>query len=382
MRGHVAKKGQRYYPVVDIGPDPESGKRRLKWHKSCRTRGEADEALTEIVQTLNRGNYVEPSKGTVQSFLRDEWLPSARATLKPSTAKLYETLLDAYVMPRLGSTRLQALTPARLNAFYAELLVSGRAHGEGGLSATSVRNVHRVIHRAMRDAVRWDRLSKNPAEFADPPRATRPPMAVWNGDQLGRFLDSVSRDDDAAVWVLLATTGMRRAEALGLRWGDIDLDGGRVTIRAALAYVGTRATLTEPKTASSRRLVSLPAVTVTALRGHKARQAAAKLELGPDYDDRGFAFAGADGSPMNPATISRRFDRLAERTSLPRITLHGLRHSWATIALGAGVPAKVASEILGHSSIAVTMDTYSHALPSMVEEATEHVAAQMFRQAR
>jgi integrase len=298
---------------------------------------------------------VEPSKGTVKSFLSDEWLPSARATLKPSTAKLYETLIDAYVIPRLGATRLQALTPARLNAFYAELLTTGRAHGKGGLSPTSVRNVHRVIHRALRDAVRWDRLSKNPAEFADPPRAPRPTMDVWNAKQVGQFLTTAA--EDASMWILLATTGLRRAEALGLRWDDVDQEGARVTIRAALSYVGTRAVLTEPKTSSCRRIVSLPAVTVSALRGHRARQAAVRLEMGPEYQDDGFVFAGPDGAPLKPTTVSRRFERLVEKSGLPRITLHGLRHSWATIALGAGVPAKVASEILGHSSIAVTMDT-------------------------
>lgn len=382
MRGHVAKKGNRFYPVADIGVDPETGKRRLKWHKSCRTREEADAALVEIVRALNRGEYVAPSKGTVKSFLQEDWLPSARATLKPSTAKLYETLLDAYVIPRLGPTRLQALTAARLNAFYADLLAAGRTQGDGGLSATSVRGIHRVIHRALRDAVKWDRLSKNPAEVADPPRATRPTMSAWNASQVGSFLTNAAEDDDAPIWILLATTGIRRAEALGLHWPDVDLDAGRITVRSALSYVGTRAVLTEPKTSSSRRLVALPAVTVAALRGHKARQAAVRLEMGPEYRDLGFVFAGIDGAPMNPTTVSRRFNRLVEQSGLPRITLHGLRHSWATIALGAGVPAKVASEILGHSSISVTMDVYSHALPSMVEEATEQVAAAMFRGAR
>ena len=202
------------------------------------------------------------------------------------------------------------------------------------------------------------------------PRAERP---TWGADDLRTFIKGAAEDELGPLWLLLSTTGMRRGEELGLKWSDIELDTGRVTIRRTLSYVGTVPTLTEPKTASSRRLVTVPAETVAALKAQRVGQAEVRLIMGGGYSDEGFVFAGAAGDPLKPATVSRAFGRLVARLGLPKLTVHGLRHTWVTVALGSGVPAKVASEVLGHSSIAITMDTYSHALPGMQEAATQAV---------
>jgi len=381
VRGHIAKKGSSYYVVVDGAPDVE-GKRRRKWHRAGSTREEAEEKLAEIVGSVYRGSYVEPSRVTVGSFLVDEWLPAVRVSLKPSTAKLYETLLSAYVVPELGTVKLQQLTPARLNRFYGTLLASGRRAGAGGLSPTSVRGVHRVLHRALRDALRWDRVTKNAAELADPPRAERPELNAWGLEDLASFIAGAAGDEHGALWLLLATTGMRRGEVLGLKWADIQLDESRVSVRRTLSYVGTQPVLSEPKTSSSRRLVAIPAETVAALRAHRARQAEVRLAVGRGYRDKGFVFADVAGEPLRPATVSRVFGRLVARLGLPKLTVHGLRHSWATAALAQGVHPKVVSEVLGHSSISVTLDVYSHASPAMQETAVQTVADRLFRVAR
>ena len=197
---------------------------------------------------------------------------------------------------------------------------------------------------------------------------------TWDVDDLRTFLGAAGDDDLGPVWLMLATTGIRRGEALGLKWSDVDLDAGRVTIRRTLSYEGTTPTLTEPKTAKSRRLVTIPAETVAALKSQKARQAEVRLAVGRGYRDEGFVFTGPAGAPLNPTTVSRSFVRLVEGLGLPRLTVHGLRHTWATVALGSGVPAKVASEVLGHSSIAITLDASSHTLPAMQEAATQAVA--------
>jgi integrase len=174
---------------------------------------------------------------------------------------------------------------------------------------------------------------------------------------------------------------MRRGEALGLRWSDVDLDVGRASISQTLTYVGTRAVLSEPKTHRSRRFVALAPEAVTALRAQRARQAEERLQVGPGYAGLALCFTSINGTPLNPATVSRAFIRHAEGAGLPRMTLHGLRHSWATLALLEGIPTKIVSEILGHSSTRITEDIYQHVTPGMQADATSRVA-RLLRTAR
>jgi integrase len=376
MRGHVTKpKGRnRWYVVIDVGINPETGRRRQKWHGSWSSKKDAEQALARLLGDVHDGTYVEPQRVTVRSFFLDEWFPAVKPGLRPSTVKLYETLASAYVIPRIGDARLQQLSPGQLNRLYAELLEHG-AHGGKPLGPETTRKVHRLLHRALRDAVKWNRLARNPAAVADPPRAPRPQLRAWNAEQLATFLEHTGTDRLAALWQLLATTGLRRAEALGLRWSDLDLDRAHLSIRQTLGYVGTRAMFSEPKTRSSRRLVTIAPDTEEALRAHKARQAADRLAIGPAYSSLDLVFAHPDGAPLNPATVSRAFDALVKSAELPKITLHGLRHTFATLALLDGIPSKVVAEVLGHSSTRVTEDTYQHVTPGMKADATARVAA-------
>lgn len=357
---------------MDAPPGPD-GKRRQKWHGSWETKAEAERALNKIVGTLHDGSYVAPASATVAGFLVDEWLPAVQPTLRPSTHRLYQTLVNAYIVPRIGPVKVQRLSPADLNRLYAELLAGGKRDGSP-LGAETVGKVHRVMHRALRDAVKWGTVSRNVAALADPPRATRPDVTAWAPQDVARFLGHVADDRHAALWTLLLTTGLRRAEALGLAWADVDLDAGRLKVRQTLSYVGTTAVLSEPKTARSRRLLTLAPVTVTVLRAHRARQAEERLALGSGWRDTGLVFTNVDGSPTNPATISRTFDRLVRDAGVPRITLHGTRHTWATLALLEGIPTKVVAEVLGHSSTRVTEDVYQHVTPGMLVDATSRVA--------
>jgi integrase len=375
MRGHVTKpKGRkRWYIVVD-GPIGNDGKRCRKWHGSWATKREAEEELPKILAPLNDGTYVPPHRTTVANFMFDEWFPAVRSSLRPSTLRLYRTLAEAYVVPRIGGVRLLKLSPGHLNRMYAELLESGKRDGSP-LGAETTRKVHRLLHRLLRDAVKWNRVPRNVAAIADPPRAQRPKMQAWTADQLDAFLDHASDDRLYVLWFLFATTGLRRAEALGLRWADADLAAGRISIRQTLAYVGTSATFSEPKTDSSRRLVELAPPTVDALRRHRSQQAEERLAIGPGYSDLNLVFAHVDGGPLNPATVSRAFDALVKEAGVPKITLHGLRHTFATLALLGGIPSKVVAEVLGHSSTRVTEDLYQHVTPGMRANATARVAA-------
>jgi integrase len=218
------------------------------------------------------------------------------------------------------------------------------------------------------------------------PRHAKPEMRTWSAPELASFLDQLRGDPLHAPILLAATTGMRRGEVLGLRWRDTDLDAGRVAVRQTLAAVrdvdGDRGrhvlVFGEPKTAKSRRTVPLPAQTVAVLRAHRKAQAAERLLAGADYGDQDLVFAEPDGAPIHPDKFRKRFEVRIGRSGLPPIRFHDLRHTYATLALRAGVHPKVVAEVLGHANISITLDTYSHAIPAMQESAAATVARLVF----
>jgi len=365
MRGHIRKRGSTWAVVVDVGRDA-SGKRQQKWHSGFRTKREASEALTEILGQLARGQYVAPSKLTVGDFLEDEWLPAIRAGVRPLTFESYAGNVRNHIVSHVGEVPLQQLTPPMLNSMYAEL---GKT-----LSPRTVRYIHAILRRAFADAVKWNRLARNPLDSADPPSCRAGggrTMRTWSSPELARFLDCVRDDRLFACWRFLAMTGCRRGEALGLRWRDLDLDNGRATIVQTI--VGKRA-VSEAKTDRGRRMIALDRATVAALRQHREAQNEERLILGASYEDNDLVFSREDGSPIWPRSLTRSFARLVEAAGLPRIRLHDLRHTHATLALQAGIHPKVVQERLGHATISITLDVYSHAIPAMQEAAAARVA--------
>lgn len=282
-------------------------------------------------------------------------------------------------MPYIGTLTLQKVDAGTLNALYARLLEEGSKHQRGGgLSPRSVRYVHTILHRAPKDAVRWGRLARNPADAADPPRtsaSSSPDIKTWTADELRRFLEHHADDRLYAAWLVLATTGMRRGEALGLRWSDLDLETGRASIRQTLIAVNHVVQFGSPKTAKGRRSIELDGATVAAVRAHRQRQLEERLLLGTHWQDFDLVFCKATGEPLHPERFSRDFDKRAASGGFTRIRLHDLRHTWATLALGAGVHPKIVQERLGHASVGITLDIYSHATPAMQRDAAETVAA-------
>jgi integrase len=376
MRGTIAKKGNAYYVVHDVHVD---GVRKRKWTRAGRTRAEADDKLAEVLGQVRQGVYVDSARTTLADYLIKTWLPAAKATIKPSTAELYATTISAYIEPHnISGMKLQDVKPPHLNALYATLSTSGSRDGKP-LGPKTVRNCHTLLHRAFRDAVKWELLVRNPAESADPPRVSTPEINAWDGDTVRRFLDSCHDDRLGSLWHLIATTGLRRGEALALRWSDVSLPNATVSVSRTASWVGGKTTYTEPKTQRSRRVVPLPPETIAVLRDWRKRQAAERLVAGELYDaEAGLVFADELGAPLPPKRITKAFGRAVERSGLPTVTLHGLRHSFATIALGAGVQTKIVADVLGHSSAQITADTYSHVTEPMTRDASARVAEAMF----
>jgi integrase len=386
-RGSIRKRGQTWTCVVDIGRDPTTRRRRQVSRGGFKTRKEAARWLTTALGQVDQGGFVAPTRELVGEYLLG-WLAGIRSSLRPSTYESYERLCRRHLIPKIGHLYLHQLGPGHLSALYAELHTAGRLDGSGGLSARTVQYLHVVLSKALSDAVAEGRLPRNPATLKTVrerlPKSTGHDMATWTAGQLTSFLEGLAGDRLEVPVLVAATTGMRRGEVLGLRWSDLDLDAGRLAVRQTLSAPRDPDTgrhvpiFGEPKTKRGRRSVPLPARTVAALRGHRKAQAAERLLVGPDYQDHGLVFAEPDGGPVHPDRFRVRFEHRVARSGLPPIRFHDLRHTYATLALQAGVHGKVVSGILGHANIGITLDTYSHAIPAMEESAAETVAALMF----
>lgn len=363
MRGTVIKRGGSWSVVLDLGRD-ETGRRVRKWHSGYRSKKEAERARVELLGRVHQGTYIEPSKVTIGAFLVDEWLPAKRSTVKETTLASYEMHVHKHIVPRIGGVPLLTVGATHLNAFYADLLTGGRRDGSGGLSPTSVRRIHATLHKAMADAVRWGRLARNPADQADPPRASNVEMCIWSPEQVRTFLDFVRSDRLFCAWLMAATTGMRRGELLGLRWSDVNLDAGSLSVRQIRTVARSKVVTLTPKTDMGTRTIALDPQTVAALRSYRVAQMEERLMVGPAYaNERDLVFTWEDGSPIHPERFSCWFKKLCRSSSLPRIRLHDVRHSYVTALLSAGVPLKVVSQRIGHASPMVTMTIYQHVLP-------------------
>jgi integrase len=305
-------------------------------------------------------------------FLIDRWLPSIRSTVRASTFTSYAGHVRHHISPRIGQFQIDRIDARILNELYSELLVSGRADKRGGLSPVTVRRVHATLHRAFRDATRWGLLDSNPASRCDPPKARAHharEMKTWSAQDLKRFLLVTASEPLGPLWHVLAMTGLRRGEGLGLRWCDVDLARGVLLVRQTIVAVGSEVQVSSPKTARGRRVVALD---------REAQLLLASLAHGGLSDSLVF---NRQGAPLHPVSVSKAFKRSVERHALPRIRLNDLRHTHATLALEAGVHPKIVSERLGHSTVALTLDIYSHALDHMQAEAAAQIGVMVWGQA-
>jgi integrase len=359
---------------ISLGRDSITGKRRYHNHTIRGVKKDAQKYLNAKLREIDLGTYIEPTRVSVNEYL-DQWLESAaRPRVREATHVWYRDLLKHHVRPSIGNERLSAIRPLDVQTIYTKMQ-------QRGLSAKTIRYVHVVLSSALKQAVKWRMLTHNPGDSVELPRVSRREMAALSPEETSRFLKAAKKDKWGVLFNLAVTTGMRPEEYLGLQWKDIDLESGIVTVQRAVIWrskIGWY--FSEPKTTRSRRSVPVPASVVKALVNYKSKQARHRLKVGQEYQDNDPVFATTHGTPLMRRNLVRRhFKPILKNAKLDKsIRLYDLRHTCATLLLAANENPKVVSERLGHASIAITMDTYSHVLPSMQRAASDKLESMLY----
>ena len=338
------------------------GKRR---YVSAKTKGLAEKALRTAMSNADRGLVFDAGTLTVGEYL-DRWLPDVRDTVRQNTWERYEQITRLHLVPAFGRLKLRALTPAHVRALYREKLDSGYA-------SRTVNYIHVTLHKALKQAVMDGLIPRNATDAVKSPRPASKEIRPLNREQARTLLNAARGDRFEAVYVLAITTGLREGELLALRWEDIDLEESKLSVRRSLSVTKAGLSFHAPKSAKSRRSVQLTARAIDALRQHRAAQSSERLRLGSLWENNDLVFPGYSGQPMRSYSLTGNpFKRLLKRADLPQATrFHDLRHTCATLLLLKGVHPKFVQELLGHATISITLDTYSHVLPAMGDQASK-----------
>lgn len=381
MKGHVTKKGSKWYFVLDVGVDIITGKRKQKWFSGFKTKKEAEKAMVEKVHELNQGIYVEPTKFTLAEYMT-RWLNDyVKFNCAPRTREIYEYIVHTHIIPSgIGKLALDKVKPIQIQNYYSEKLTNGRKDGKGGLTARSVIHHHRILHEALEHAVKWQIIGNNPAKAVTPPRLEKKEVNVLSKEQIHTLLEGTKNKYFHEAVFFAISTGMRRGEIFGLRWSDIDFINQTISIRQTLQRLKGQGLVFKKsaKTDGSRRSLAISGEVIKLLKILKAKQEESRLKLGLYYQDHDLVFSNEDGSPINIDYLSREFGRLVKKLDIPYVRFHDLRHTHATLLLQQGEHPKIISERLGHSTISITMDIYSHVMPNMQKEATDKLDKFLF----
>lgn len=336
--------------------DQGQRKRRTVFGK---TKQAVQNKLQKVLSEVAAGTPIEPNRMTVGEFL-DRWLTgAAKTTVKPTTYANYEGVIKNHIKPHLGGVPLQKLAVVQIQGLYSAMARDGK-------SAETIRLAHAVLRRALRQGVRWHLIPYNVCVDVDRPRVAKADITPLDAKQVAKFLKVTKKDRLGAVFTLAIAAGMRSGELFGLQWPDVDLKNGMVKVTHTLTELGGELFLTEPKTAKGRRCINLPAVAIDALKKHQRQMRA------EGHGNVPWVFCDTQGGPLRRSHFRERtFKPLLKKAGLPDIRFHDLRHTSATLLLSAGVHPKVVQERLGHSQISVTLDTYSHVLPTLQLEAAD-----------
>ena len=362
-----ARDGKPAYRVRIATISPITGKRQNRTIGTYRTKREADRAERDALHQQERGTLVGPKRTTVAELL-DGWLATKKSSISPNSHHDYETAIRRHIKPALGGIRADQLTPAHVQAQYT-------AWHAADMSARMIHRCHVVLSQALAEAVRFGALARNVCTDVTLPTVERREQHVWTPAEVGSFLRVAKGEALAPLWYLLAMEGMRRGEALGLRWSDVNWERGTVhisqTVAADKSNRGAAVIRPRTKTRASARTVKLTRETLAVLGEHRDRQRFQRQSAGDGWHDHDLIASTSTGTPINPNNVTRAYNRIVMLAGVPRIRVHDLRHTAATMMLRAGTPPKIVSERLGHASVGITMDLYSHVMPDMQDVAAE-----------
>ncbi|WP_345710693.1 tyrosine-type recombinase/integrase, partial [Kineococcus glutinatus] len=353
--------------TVDFGRRPDGGRRQVT-RSGFTTKREAQRALDEELERQFAGVSHEPAL-TVGRFF-EQWLAGKR-NLRETTRRSYTMHVRLYLEPALGHYRLQDLRADHIDALYSDLLEGRYAKA----SASTVHHVHRTLRSALNTAVKRRLIAWNPAVQVELPEHRPARSSVWEPQHIAAFLDTAHGHRLSALFHLIAFTGMRRGEAIGLHWRDVDLERAHVVVAWQITEANDGPRLGAPKTAAGARVVPIDPMTVDVLRQHRAAQQAERAAWGEAWQEHGLVFTRENGALLRPDVVTHTFGKLVRAAGVPRIRLHDLRHTHASLALAAGVDIKVVSDRLGHSTTHITANLYTHVVPAVARSAADAIAA-------
>ncbi len=367
MRGSIIARGDSYRIKVSLGKDTVTGKYAAYYETFRGNKKDAEKRLRQLLTELDKGIFVPPGKATLGEYLNGWLLDYVLPNLSPKTHELYAYICSKHIFPELANIALVDLKPQHLQHLYAQKQAFG-------LSNRTVQLIHVTLHKALTSAVKIGLLSRNVAEAVDTPKIQRREMRTMNETDLHIFLEMALNTEYYSLFYTLLFTGCRRAEALALRWSDVDLLLCQLSVTRSMQFVDNKVTFKQPKTAKARRLIALSPSNVTVLQEYWEAQNKMRQTLDlPLVTDNDLVFSHWDGTPLLPNSVTHAWMKLVRRCGLKGIRLHDARHTHASLLLKQGVHPKIVQERLGHAGIAVTLDLYSHVAPGL-----QQVAANKF----
>lgn len=335
-----------------------------KLYKYCKTQGEARDWLQETRNQMQGGLALATSQITITQFLK-QWLESYEASLRPKTFQQYEQIVKQYIVPRIGRIKIRELRPDHIQALYNANLKEGK-------SPRTVLLIHAVLHRALNQALKWSLIVRNPVQGTTHPKFRRKEMRTLTDTQVRDLLRVVKGSRYEALYLLAVSTGLREGELLGLKWSDLEWTSRRLMVQRQLQRLrGGGLVFSEPKSQAGKRAVVLSSTVISRLKSHRVIQAYIRLFAGEHWQEKDLVFPSTIGTPWDPRNLYKHFKILLKQAKLPDIRFHDLRHTAATLMLQQGIHPKIVQERLGHADISLTLNTYSHVLPNIQEEAAE-----------
>ena len=377
LRKRQYKSGTTWQITIELGMD-ENGERQRMFKSTYGTKKEAEKEMQQMLNDLDGGTFIEDTKITVASYLRNWIKIYVVPNLAPTTIDGYRSNIENYIIPKIGTILLQKLAPIHLQDMYLKLSQNGRLDGKGGLSPTTIRAIHRTLGKALDQALRMEQIKRNVSILVTIPKLTPYKAEIYDENELINLLNIAKGTDMEVPITLGATLGLRRGEILGLQWSDINFKECKMTINHNLVSTMAGAVFTTPKTSKSCRTLELSAGMITILKKHSLAQKENRLKLGSAYCDKDLVCCYPDGNFYVPKNFSKKFAWFLKSKGLKHIRLHDLRHSNATLMLTYGIPAKVASERLGHASIGITLDLYSHVTNAMQKDVADKIEHGIF----